>query len=452
MDPRQYQQRARPQQLQEQDSKQHQRFSWQEPTDPDLGANQQRNQAQRAGNSQVGAPRQSWMDTPIEMRAGHQNWPSARQPSEPPIPQSPSSPASSPSPPITSPEKPPINPESNPYQNIQAPTSTHPALASDHTTPLSSGHITPAASYAVLPQTPNAPLPAQSPPLTLQTGRQSSQSPLSPGSMAPIPYGASPDHQQPGTATTAINTIPYTPYSNLQHQNPTSPDGTVHSATTFHTPNTSHPDKSRPFAPDDLIYTRNEAAAQVAAQQEGRGRADTTTTAVFTPATPNPAPHQPGQILHPNMKLRPPGSKEPWSHSLFACAPDTDTCCLGLFCPCIVHSRTAYRMDARSNVRDPTDLLGFSSTNAQCMLMAVVGCVGCLFPMVMRARIRHLYKLEGGIGGDAVTACCCCCCSVVQNEREVKGREEGRRRFAGPGAGEGYRATTGEMRYVAGGA
>jgi hypothetical protein len=46
-----------------------------------------------------------------------------------------------------------------------------------------------------------------------------------------------------------------------------------------------------------------------------------------------------------------------------------------------------------------------------------------------------VYKLEGGFAGDCVRGACCCCCVAVQNEREIRGREEAKRQHAGPAAG-----------------
>ncbi len=56
---------------------------------------------------------------------------------------------------------------------------------------------------------------------------------------------------------------------------------------------------------------------------------------------------------------------------------------------------------------------------------------------IHRTRIRRLYKIEGGVGGDCVRGLCCCCCVIAQNEREVRGREEGRGKFGGGGGGGG---------------
>lgn len=63
--------------------------------------------------------------------------------------------------------------------------------------------------------------------------------------------------------------------------------------------------------------------------------------------------------------------------------------------------------------------------------------------MLQRTRIRHAYKLAGSLGGDLMKGCCCCCCVAVQNEREVRVREEERGRWAGPASTEVYTRTGG---------
>lgn len=51
---------------------------------------------------------------------------------------------------------------------------------------------------------------------------------------------------------------------------------------------------------------------------------------------------------------------------------------------------------------------------------------------IQRTRVRKLYHLDGSIGDDCLKALCCCCCVVMQDEREVRDREELIRRNAGP--------------------
>jgi hypothetical protein len=62
-----------------------------------------------------------------------------------------------------------------------------------------------------------------------------------------------------------------------------------------------------------------------------------------------------------------------WEHGLCECSGDIGTCCLGVWCPCVLYSRTKYRLRQRSDQRDPTDLLGWKSTDSSSMLF----CVAC---------------------------------------------------------------------------
>lgn len=153
--------------------------------------------------------------------------------------------------------------------------------------------------------------------------------------------------------------------------------------------------------------------------------------------------HRPGQVAHPNSTIDP-----RWKHDL--CEPDL-LCCTGLVCPCMVYGKTMYRLSQKAQKQDPTDLLGYESCNGSCGLMAVAcgfQCTGCLplysvsllsadfvpgiLAAIHRTRIRKLYKLEGSFGSDCITSCCCCCCVVMQNEREVRDREQLIRQHAGP--------------------
>ena len=71
-----------------------------------------------------------------------------------------------------------------------------------------------------------------------------------------------------------------------------------------------------------------------------------------------------------------------------------------------------------------------------------------IFPLTLRTRIRHAYKLQGSFAHDVLESCCCCCCVATQNEREVRDREGKMRQNAGP-AGQ-YRSDTMQMVYTPG--
>jgi len=77
--------------------------------------------------------------------------------------------------------------------------------------------------------------------------------------------------------------------------------------------------------------------------------------------------------------------------------------------------------------------------------------VGVL-PLIGRLKVRHAYRIEGGVCEDCLASFYCCCCVVIQNEREVREREERVRRNEGPvGAAAQYQSVgPGAMMYAPG--
>ena len=146
-------------------------------------------------------------------------------------------------------------------------------------------------------------------------------------------------------------------------------------------------------------------------------------------AGPNAAAdaHRPGQVGHPNSSVNP-----QWKHGL--CEVDT-TCCIGVVCPCMIYGKTQYRLSQKAKKRDGTDLLGYDACNGSCALMAVACGFQWIFAAIQHTRIRKLYNLDGSFGSDCLTSLCCCCCVLMQDEREVRDREESLQRHAGPVTG-----------------
>ena len=153
--------------------------------------------------------------------------------------------------------------------------------------------------------------------------------------------------------------------------------------------------------------------------------------------------HRPGQVLHPN------GTVDPeWKHGL--CEVDT-LCCTGIVCPCMVYGKTQYRLSRKQQKQEPTDLLGYKSCNPSCGIMALTCGLHCkrlhesrsdlwltvagVLAAFQRNRIRRLYRINGDFGSDCLKAFCCCCCVIMQDEREVRHREDLIRRHAGPASG-----------------
>lgn len=164
--------------------------------------------------------------------------------------------------------------------------------------------------------------------------------------------------------------------------------------------------------------------------------------------------HRPGQVSHPNAVVMP-----HWKHGL--CEVDT-LCCTGIVCPCIVYGKTQYRLSRKAKKQEPNDLLGYEPCNSSCGIMAVACGFQCehmyaispaltltpigILASLQRNSIRRQYKLEGDLGDDCVKGLCCCCCVIMQDEREVRDREEQIRRHAGPVIGP-Y-AAPGSMTYA----
>ncbi|KAL4930922.1 DUF614 domain protein [Aspergillus undulatus] len=145
-------------------------------------------------------------------------------------------------------------------------------------------------------------------------------------------------------------------------------------------------------------------------------------TAPPAPAAASFAPyHQPGQISHPNQQIKGGG----WSHGLCDCS-SIGTCCLGFLCPCTLYGRTQHRLSMRSRKEDPTNMLGYETCNGSCTAMALL--CGCqwLLATIQHTRIRKSYDIPGGIASDCVRATCCICCTLIQDEKEIRKREEER--------------------------
>ncbi|KAL4887328.1 PLAC8 family-domain-containing protein [Aspergillus karnatakaensis] len=157
----------------------------------------------------------------------------------------------------------------------------------------------------------------------------------------------------------------------------------------------------------------------------------------FPPPIRSPAPqapssndltsyHRPGQISHPNQEVQGGG----WSHSLCDCSSSIGICCFGLLCPCILYGRTQHRLSMRSRKEDPTNMLGYETCNGSCTAMALL--CGCqwLMATVQHTRTRKAYGIRGSIATDCVRATCCTCCTLIQDEKEIRKREEERAKAA----------------------
>ncbi|KAL7274875.1 hypothetical protein RUND412_002208 [Rhizina undulata] len=110
-----------------------------------------------------------------------------------------------------------------------------------------------------------------------------------------------------------------------------------------------------------------------------------------------------------------------WEHGLCSCFDNMGVCCMAIWCPCILHGKTKYRL------RNPT-MDGYSCCNGSCMAYTVLA--ACLPPFYAflssssRGEIRQKYSIAGGGCGDYCASLCCNCCVLIQNENEVVSRQE----------------------------
>jgi Cys-rich protein (TIGR01571 family) len=133
--------------------------------------------------------------------------------------------------------------------------------------------------------------------------------------------------------------------------------------------------------------------------------------------------HLPGQCRHANQEIR--GGT--WKHGLCDCS-EIGICCTGAWCPCIIYGRTQYRLSRRSERKDPTDLLGYSTFNGSCAAFAILCGCNLVLAAIQHSRVRKSYGIPGGVGTDFVRAAGCCCCTLSQDEKEIKSRESHSRR------------------------
>jgi Cys-rich protein (TIGR01571 family) len=444
-----YQQYGNAQQLQPETTQRHQRFSWQMPPQEEAPAYEQVQQQQPRQQAQQHAPQQPHVSTNIDAQNRHFSY--AQTPVEheayihmssqnaPPLPQAPHRTVQQTQPPYTPIDSRPqstfnsltsaaqVQPQYQPQISYVSPSS----YAHDDKAPVSP--ISPREGRQSLPFSPVSPIPppqaftqpahpAQSPTVTHpQSNHARKMSNLNPIDTNVAKYPMPPIPPTPPSGNAA------SPLPHKTPMTPLSPGSTVKESNRDN--RTSY--ANEPYSPHGFNSTQTNNLHAVFSPDSAHG-----------PNGLDFALHQPGQISHPNMESV---SSKDWSNSLCSCGPDPSTCLTGLFCPCVIYGRTSYRLSQKSSKNDPTDMLGHSTTNGSCMLMSLSCGLWWLFPMLQRTRIRHMYKLGGNMGSDLLRGCCCCCCVAVQNEREVKVREEANRRWAGPASTDVYTRASGML-------
>ena len=151
--------------------------------------------------------------------------------------------------------------------------------------------------------------------------------------------------------------------------------------------------------------------------------------------------HQPGQAIHANSAV-----DTEWRSGI--CDID-GICCMGLFCPCMLYGKTQYRLSQKSRKREATDLLEYKTCNSSCTLMALAcgfqgkkhsikNCISSannilpgVLTLLQHSRVGRAYKLNTSLKSSCLKSFCCCCCVLMQDEREIRDREESIRQQQG---------------------
>ncbi|XP_044983863.1 protein PLANT CADMIUM RESISTANCE 11-like [Hordeum vulgare subsp. vulgare] len=104
-----------------------------------------------------------------------------------------------------------------------------------------------------------------------------------------------------------------------------------------------------------------------------------------------------------------------WSSGLCACTHDVRSCCLTLFCPCVVFGRIAEIVD-----KGATSCC--KSGTAYMLLASATGLGACLYSCGYRSRLREQYGLEEKPCGDCWVHWFCEPCALCQEYRELQNR------------------------------
>ncbi|KAJ7954296.1 Plant cadmium resistance 2 [Quillaja saponaria] len=106
------------------------------------------------------------------------------------------------------------------------------------------------------------------------------------------------------------------------------------------------------------------------------------------------------------------GQQIGWSTGLLDCCSDIETCCLGIWCPCVMFGRNAEIIDR-----------GTSSCCAQgtiVYLLDMFTYLGCCYTCTYRKKLRKQYGLDEDPCGDCLVHCFCGKCALCQEYRELR--------------------------------
>ncbi|KAF7824951.1 protein PLANT CADMIUM RESISTANCE 10 [Senna tora] len=116
-----------------------------------------------------------------------------------------------------------------------------------------------------------------------------------------------------------------------------------------------------------------------------------------------------------------------WSSGICACCDDMQSCCIGLFCPCILFGKNAEFLGSGTFLGScVTHFILWTFVNATCclltdgLLLGLPGCLVAAYACGYRRTLRSKYNLQEAPCGDFITHFFCHMCAVCQEYREIR--------------------------------
>ncbi|KAB5551616.1 hypothetical protein DKX38_008927 [Salix brachista] len=118
-----------------------------------------------------------------------------------------------------------------------------------------------------------------------------------------------------------------------------------------------------------------------------------------------------------------------WSSGICACCDDTQSCCVGLFCPCYLFGKNAEFLGSGTLIGScVTHFILWALVNSVCccmtdgILLGLPGCFVACYACGYRRALREKYNLQEAPCGDLVTHFFCHLCANCQEYREIRER------------------------------
>ncbi|KAJ6741586.1 PROTEIN PLANT CADMIUM RESISTANCE 10 [Salix viminalis] len=118
-----------------------------------------------------------------------------------------------------------------------------------------------------------------------------------------------------------------------------------------------------------------------------------------------------------------------WSSGICACCDDTQSCCVGLFCPCYLFGKNAEFLGSGTLIGScVTHFILWAVVNSVCccmtdgILLGLPGCFVACYACGYRRALREKYNLQEAPCGDLVTHFFCHLCANCQEYREIRER------------------------------